>query len=94
MYAVRTMYTIKQASARSGVSVPLLRAWERRYRIVEPARTAAGYRLYDDEALDRIRTMRRLVDAGWSPSTAAGVRRSSASSSSFAATIASSTPLT
>jgi len=66
------MYTIKQASARSGVSVPLLRAWERRYRIVEPARTAAGYRLYDDEALDRIRTMRRLVDAGWSPSTAAG----------------------
>ncbi|MEO5940182.1 MAG: MerR family transcriptional regulator [Candidatus Limnocylindrales bacterium] len=66
------MYTIKQASARSGVSVPLLRAWERRYRIVEPTRTAAGYRLYDEMALDRIRTMRRLVDAGWTPSTAAG----------------------
>lgn len=66
------MYTIKQAAVRSGVSVPLLRAWERRYRIVEPARTAAGYRLYDDAALDRIRTMRRLVDAGWTPSTAAG----------------------
>ena len=66
------MYTIKQAATRSGVSVPLLRAWERRYRIVEPARTQAGYRLYDDEALERIRTMRRLVDAGWTPSTAAG----------------------
>jgi DNA-binding transcriptional MerR regulator len=66
------MYTIKQAAARSGVSVPLLRAWERRYGIVEPARTAAGYRLYDDDALGRIRTMRRLVDAGWTPSTAAG----------------------
>ncbi len=65
------MYTIKQAAARSGVSVPLLRAWERRYGIVEPARTAAGYRLYDDDALGRIRTMRRLVDAGWTPSTAA-----------------------
>jgi DNA-binding transcriptional MerR regulator/methylmalonyl-CoA mutase cobalamin-binding subunit len=52
--------------------VPLLRAWERRYGIVEPARTAAGYRLYDDDALSRIRTMRRLIDAGWTPSTAAG----------------------
>ena len=65
------MYTIKQAAARSGVSVPLLRAWERRYHIVEPARTTAGYRLYDDAALELVRTMRRLVDAGWTPSTAA-----------------------
>ena len=65
------MYTIRQAAARSRVSVPLLRAWERRYGIVEPARTASGYRLYDDAALERIRTMRRLVEAGWTPSTAA-----------------------
>jgi MerR family transcriptional regulator, light-induced transcriptional regulator len=65
------MYTIKQASTRSGVSIPLLRAWERRYGIVTPARTAAGYRLYDDRALERLGTMRRLVDAGWTPSTAA-----------------------
>jgi len=65
------MYTIRQAAARSGVSVPLLRAWERRYHIVQPARTAAGYRLYDDAALDRLRAMRRLVSAGWTPSTAA-----------------------
>ncbi len=65
------MYTIKEAAARSGVSVPVLRAWERRYRIVEPSRTAAGYRLYDDAALERIRTMRRLVGVGWTPSTAA-----------------------
>ena len=58
------MYTIKQAAIRSGVSVPLLRAWERRYGIVLPARTATGYRLYDDAALARLRTMRRLVDEG------------------------------
>jgi MerR family transcriptional regulator, light-induced transcriptional regulator len=65
------MYTIRQAAARSGVSIPLLRAWERRYHIVAPARTAAGYRLYDDVAIERLRSMRRLVSAGWSPSTAA-----------------------
>lgn len=65
------MYTIRQAALRSGVSVPLLRAWERRYGIVEPARTASGYRLYDEESLDRLRAMRRLVEDGWTPSTAA-----------------------
>jgi MerR family transcriptional regulator, light-induced transcriptional regulator len=65
------MYTIKQAAQRSGVSVPLLRAWERRYQIVEPARTDSGYRLYDDSSIIRLRAMRALVDDGWAPSTAA-----------------------
>ncbi|HYI22334.1 MAG TPA: MerR family transcriptional regulator [Candidatus Limnocylindrales bacterium] len=65
------MYTIKQAAARSGVTVQLLRAWERRYGVVEPARTESGYRLYDDAAIDRLRLMRRLMDDGWSPSSAA-----------------------
>jgi len=49
----------------------VLRAWERRYGIVSPDRTASGYRQFDDAAVDRIRTMRRLVDDGWSPSAAA-----------------------
>jgi DNA-binding transcriptional MerR regulator/methylmalonyl-CoA mutase cobalamin-binding subunit len=65
------MYTIKQAALRSGVNVSLLRAWERRYGIVSPARTDSGYRLYDDEAIDRLRAMRTLVDAGWSARQAA-----------------------
>lgn len=65
------MYTIKEAAARTGVPIALLRAWERRYAVVAPARTAGGYRLYDDEALERLRMMRRLVDEGWAPSVAA-----------------------
>lgn len=65
------MYTIKQAAARTGVSVPVLRAWERRYGVVTPDRTASGYRLYDEAALSRIRAMRHLVDQGWSPAVAA-----------------------
>src|SRR3712207_450395 len=60
-YSGRTMYTIRQAAARTGVPVSLLRAWERRYAIGRPTRTPAGYRLYDDEAIERLRTMRRLV---------------------------------
>ncbi len=64
------MHTIKQAAQRSGVSVPLLRAWERRYGIVAPSRTASGYRLYDEAAIVRLRAVRALVDDGWAPSTA------------------------
>lgn len=65
------MYTIRHAALRSGVSVALIRAWERRYGLPEPPRTPAGYRLYDDEAVARLRLMRSLVDSGWAPSQAA-----------------------
>ena len=53
------MYTIKQAAARTGVSVPTIRAWERRYGVVGPARTTAGYRLYDDDG--RLNASRRCA---------------------------------
>lgn len=65
------MYTIKEASARSGVGIPLLRAWERRYGVVAPTRTSSGYRLYDEEAIQRLAAMRRLIAAGWAAQQAA-----------------------
>lgn len=66
------MYTIKQAAIRSGSSVSTVRVWERRYGIVRPARTPAGYRLYDDADIDRLIAMRQLVDhQGIRPSQAA-----------------------
>ena len=66
------MYTIKQAALRSGLTIATIRAWERRYDVVHPERTASGYRLYDDEAIDRLVAMRHLVDVeGVRPSQAA-----------------------
>lgn len=65
------MYTIRQAAARTGIGESLLRAWQRRYAVVDPARTPSGYRLYDDEAIARLVAMRRLVEAGWSAAQAA-----------------------
>jgi DNA-binding transcriptional MerR regulator/methylmalonyl-CoA mutase cobalamin-binding subunit len=65
------MYTIKEASARSGVGIPLLRAWERRYGVGAPTRTPSGYRLYDEEAIQRLAAMRRLIAAGWAAQQAA-----------------------
>lgn len=64
------MYSIKQASIRSGVSVPLIRAWERRYGVVNPKRTPSGYRLYDDDAIATLVHVRELTESGWSASEA------------------------
>ncbi|HZJ07593.1 MAG TPA: MerR family transcriptional regulator [Nocardioidaceae bacterium] len=65
------MYTIKQAAQLTGVPETSLRAWERRYAVVAPRRTDAGYRVYDDDAVALVATMRCLVDAGWAPAEAA-----------------------
>jgi len=65
------MYTIKQASLRTGIDVSLIRAWERRYGVVHPQRSAGGYRLYDDDAIARLHAMRALIAQGWSAAQAA-----------------------
>ncbi len=65
------MYTIKRAAELVGVTVSTLRAWERRYGVVTPHRTEAGYRLYDDEAVHVLTVMCSLVLDGWSPRQAA-----------------------
>ena len=44
---------IGELSRRSGVSPELLRAWERRYQLLHPARSQGGLRLYSLEDLDR-----------------------------------------
>ncbi|MFC8504123.1 MerR family transcriptional regulator [Pedococcus sp. NPDC057267] len=65
------MHTIGHTASLTGVPVATLRAWERRYAVVSPTRTAAGYRLYDDLAVRRLTAMAALVAAGWSPRDAA-----------------------
>jgi MerR family transcriptional regulator, light-induced transcriptional regulator len=69
------MYTIKQAARLTGVPESSLRAWERRYGVVAPRRTESGYRVYDDDALAALSTMRRLVETGWAPAEAAKALR-------------------
>jgi DNA-binding transcriptional MerR regulator/methylmalonyl-CoA mutase cobalamin-binding subunit len=70
-YTEQTLFTIKQASKLTGVPEATLRTWERRYSVVTPSRTDAGYRIYGNEAIAAITAMRRLVDSGWSPAEAA-----------------------
>jgi MerR family transcriptional regulator, light-induced transcriptional regulator len=62
---------IGELSRRTGVSIELLRAWERRYGLLAPARTAGGFRLYGDDDERRVRRMQQLLDTGISAAEAA-----------------------
>jgi DNA-binding transcriptional MerR regulator len=64
---------IGELSRRSGVSPELLRAWERRYGLLRPARSSGGLRLYSPADLDRIRAMRRHLDEGFAAAEAAAL---------------------
>lgn len=64
-------YTVKQVSALTGIAPDTLRAWERRYGVVTPARTESRYRIYDDHDVERLQLMARLVAEGSPASLAA-----------------------
>lgn len=69
------MIRIGELAKRSGVSTELIRAWERRYRLLEPTRSDGGFRLYDDAAVVRLRRMRELMANGMSAAQAAFAAR-------------------
>src|SRR5687768_8015810 len=62
---------IGELSRRVGVSPALLRAWERRYGLLDPARTAGGLRLYGSEDERRVRDMQAGLRRGLSAAEAA-----------------------
>lgn len=65
------MYTIKWAAELTGIGMPTLRAWERRYGVVSPARSPGHYRLYSDADVRALSIMAALVRDGWAASAAA-----------------------
>src|SRR3954466_5406211 len=64
---------IGELSRRSGVSAELLRAWERRYVLLRPQRSAGGLRLYSSGDLDRVRAMQRHMHDGLAAREAAAL---------------------
>ncbi|HKI83149.1 MAG TPA: MerR family transcriptional regulator, partial [Candidatus Krumholzibacteria bacterium] len=57
-------HPIQVAARRSGLSQDILRAWEKRYGVVEPARSEGRQRLYSDEDVERLRLLRLTVEQG------------------------------
>ncbi len=65
-------YPIRAVSRLTGISVDTLRAWERRYDAVTPARNDRG-RLYTDADVARLKTLGELVTRGHAIGTIAGL---------------------
>jgi DNA-binding transcriptional MerR regulator len=62
---------IGELSRRVSVSVDRLRAWERRYGLLKPARTPGGFRLYSHADEQRVRAMQQQLETGVSAAEAA-----------------------
>jgi DNA-binding transcriptional MerR regulator len=66
-----TVLRIGELSRRSGISPDLLRAWERRYGLLQPVRSPGGLRLYSEQDVERVRAMRRHLAEGLAAAEAA-----------------------
>lgn len=62
--AAELTYPLRTAAEASGLSEHVLRAWEKRHRLVVPARTPGGTRRYSAADVDRLRLAKAAVDAG------------------------------
>jgi MerR family transcriptional regulator, light-induced transcriptional regulator len=59
-------YRIKTVERLTGIPAATLRAWERRYSAVVPARTHSGHRVYGPSDVERLKHLKSLVDSGLS----------------------------
>jgi DNA-binding transcriptional MerR regulator/methylmalonyl-CoA mutase cobalamin-binding subunit len=57
-------YSIKAVAEATGLTVETLRAWERRYRVIEPKRGAGGHRLYTSHDVSRLRRLQETTARG------------------------------
>ncbi len=57
-------YSIKAVAEATGLTVETLRAWERRYGVIEPKRGPGGHRLYTSHDVLRLRRLRETTARG------------------------------
>ena len=64
MLYIRRMYSVTSTSRMTGLAPGTMRAWERRYAVVDPQRDAAGRRVYDAGMVERLTRLQRLTERG------------------------------
>ncbi len=70
MYVTGTKYTIGMVAMLSNVTTDTLRFYEKKGLITPKLRTAAGYRLYNEDAVYRVRFIKQAQSYGFSLSDA------------------------
>lgn len=58
------LYAIREVSELTGIKPVTLRAWQRRYNIIQPQRTEKGHRLYTYQHIEQIRTIQGWLEKG------------------------------
>ena len=64
---------IGELSQRTGLSRDVIRAWERRYDLLNPTRTSGNFRMYSTDDLARLRLMQHYLGRGIPAAQAAGL---------------------
>ncbi len=58
------LFPIGEVASQTGVNPVTLRAWERRYGLIKPLRTAKGHRMYTLEHIDKIHKVLDWLERG------------------------------
>lgn len=66
-------HSIGAVASRTGLSAHTIRAWEKRYGAVEPARTEGGHRVYSEAQVRRLRLLHDLTEHGHRIGSIAGM---------------------
>ena len=64
-------YPIKAVSNLTGLSLHVIRAWEKRYNVVVPSRTETNRRLYSEEDIHKLKLLSKALDSGYTIGTIA-----------------------
>ena len=60
----RSLYNIGAVTRMTGIPIPTLRVWERRYDFPEPDRTSGGHRIYSEYEVARLKWVKAHIDGG------------------------------
>ncbi|MDO6499211.1 MerR family transcriptional regulator [Photobacterium sanguinicancri] len=63
-HQVNRQYAISEVSEKTGVNTVTLRAWQRRYGLLNPTRTEKGHRLYSASDIEKILAILVWLDKG------------------------------
>jgi methanogenic corrinoid protein MtbC1 len=66
-------YPIQAVSRATGLSMHVIRAWEKRYNAIEPDRTNTNRRLYSEEDIQKLRLLNDVIHQGHSISSVANL---------------------
>jgi len=70
-YSNEAKFNIKAVSLKTDIQAVTIRAWERRYALLEPQRGGNGYRLYSERDIALLTWVKKQVDGGISISSVA-----------------------